>query len=47
MFEEPWITFILLFASAGGIAAMALGHMWFQERAAARRERTAASHPAE
>jgi hypothetical protein len=47
MLDEPWISFILLFAAAGGIIAVALGHTWFQDRAAARRARDASAHPAE
>lgn len=47
MFEEPWITFLLLFAGAGGVIAIALGDIWLQKRAAAHRAREAASHPAE
>ena len=48
MLQEPWITFILLFAGAGGVIAVMFGHMWLTERAELkRRARGAASHAAE
>jgi hypothetical protein len=47
MLQEPWITFLLLFAGAGGVIAIALVHTWITDRAAVHREREAASHSAE
>jgi len=46
MFEEPWITFILLFVAVAGVIGGALVQDWLTARAAARRH-DASAHSAE